>query len=60
MAEKLYIFLLEANNTIVKEYIIDKPLTYIHLIKALKDTIIKLPKEKINSACFIFAVIHII
>ena len=48
------IFLLEANNTIVEEHIIDKPRAYVQLIKALKDTIIKLPKEKKEFSLFYF------
>jgi hypothetical protein len=54
MAEKLYVFLLEADNSIAEEKIINKPEAYVQLIKALKDNIIKLPREKKDFSLFYF------
>ena len=54
MAEKLYVFLLETDNSIAEEKIINKPEAYVQLIKALKDNIIKLPREKKDFSLFYF------
>ncbi len=52
MVEKMYIFLLDRNNKIIEEIIIDKPETYVLLLKILKDNIKQLPKERSNFTLF--------
>ena len=52
MVEKMYIFLLDRNNKIIEEIIIDKPETYVLLLKILKDNIKQLPKERSSFTLF--------
>ena len=52
MVDKMYIFLLDRNNKIIEEIIIDKPETYVLLLKILKDNIKQLPKERSSFTLF--------